>query len=105
HLGWRKIGGFVDLALERAFKYRAGQQSERIEIPPELQDREIEARTHMLEQLADHDDELLEQLLMDQTPTSEKVFQDLARETGESLGVSVLFGCATSSWGVRRLLK
>jgi len=100
-----KIGGFVDLALERAFKYRAGQQSERIEIPTELQDREIEARTHMLEQLADHDDELLEQLLMDETPSQEKVLQDLARETGESLGVSVLFGCATSSWGVRRLLK
>ena len=100
-----KVSGFVDLALERAFKYRPGQQSERIEIPPELQEREIEARTHMLEQLADHDDELLEQLLMDEAPTSEKVFQDLARETGESLGVSVLFGCATSSWGVRRLLK
>ena len=100
-----KISGFVDLALERAFKYRAGQESERIEIPSELEGREIEARTHMLEQLADHDDELLEQLLMDQTPTSEKVFQDLARETGESLGVPVLFGSASSSWGVRRLLK
>ena len=100
-----KVSGFVDLALERAFKYRAGKESERIEIPPELQDREIEARTHMLEQLADHDDELLEQLLMDQTPAPEKIFQDLARETGESLGVSVLFGSAISSWGVRRLLK
>jgi elongation factor G len=100
-----KVSGFVDLALERAFKYRAGKESERIEIPAELQDREIEARTHMLEQLADHDDELLEQLLMDQAPTPEKVFQDLARETGESLGVSVLFGSASSSWGVRRLLK
>ena len=52
-----------------------------------------------------HDDDLLEQLLMDQVPTPEKVFQDLARETGESLGVSVLFGSASSSWGVRRLLK
>jgi len=100
-----KVSGFVDLALERAFKYRAGQESERIEIPAELQDREIEARTHMLEQLADHDDELLEQLLMDETPSREKVLQDLARETGENIGVSVLFGCATSSWGVRRLLK
>src|SRR6476660_5177072 len=100
-----KVSGFVDLALERAFKYRAGQQSEPIEIPTELQSREIEARTHMLEQLADHDDELLEQLLMDETPTPQKVFQDLARETGESLGVSVLFGSAISSWGVRRLLK
>ena len=100
-----KISGFVDLALERAFKYRAGQSSERIEIPSELQEREIEARTHMLEQLADHDDELLEQLLMDETPAPQKIFQDLARETGESLGVSVLFGSAISSWGVRRLLK
>ena len=100
-----KINGFVDLALERAFKYRAGQSSERIEIPSELQEREIEARTHMLEQLADHDDELLEQLLMDQAPTPQKIFQDLARETGESLGVSVLFGSASSSWGIRRLLK
>lgn len=100
-----KISGFVDLALERAFKYRAGQSSERIEIPSELQSREIEARTHMLEQLADHDDELLEQLLMDETPTPQKIFADLARETGESLGVSVLFGSANSSWGVRRLLK
>jgi len=100
-----KITGFVDLALERAFKYRPGQGSERIEIPEELHDREVEARTHMLEQLADHDDELLEQLLMDQSPAPEKIFHDLARETGESLGVSVLFGSATSSWGVRRLLK
>ena len=100
-----KVSGFVDLALERAFKYRAGNKSERIEIPADLQEREIEARTHMLEQLADHDDELLEQLLMDEVPSREKMFQDLARETGESLGVSVLFGSASSSWGVRRLLK
>ncbi|HEY8434283.1 MAG TPA: GTP-binding protein, partial [Sphingomicrobium sp.] len=100
-----KISGFIDLALEYAFKYRPGQQSERIEIPAELHDREHEARTQMLEQLADHDDELLEQLLMDEAPTREKVLQDLARETGGNLGVSVLFGSASSSWGVRRLLK
>jgi elongation factor G len=100
-----KISGFVDLALEYAFKYRAGQESERIDIPADLQAREAEARTHMLEQLADHDDELLEQLLMDESPAREKVLQDLARETGDNLGVSVLFGSAISSWGVRRLLK
>ena len=100
-----KVGGFVDLALEYAFKYRPGQASERVDIPADLQDREHEARTHMLEQLADHDDELLEQLLMDEQPSREKVLQDLARETGGNLGVSVLFGSASSSWGVRRLLK
>jgi elongation factor G len=100
-----KITGFVDLALERAFHYRPGQESERIEIPPELQEQEAKARTQMLEQLADHDDELLEQLLMDETPDQSRVLQDLARETGESLGVPVLFGSASSAWGVRRLLK
>jgi elongation factor G len=100
-----KISGFVDLALEYAFKYRPGRESERVDIPADLQEREHEARTHMLEQLADHDDELLEQLLMDQEPAREKVLQDLARETGDNLGVSVMFGSASSSWGVRRLLK
>ncbi len=100
-----KISGFVDLALEYAFKYRAGQESERIDIPGDLQSRESEARTQMLEQLADHDDELLEQLLMDESPAREKILQDLARETSDNLGVSVLFGSAVSSWGIRRLLK
>ena len=100
-----KVTGFVDLALERAYHYVPGKESERIEIPEDLQQREAEARTQMLEHLADHDDELLEQLLMDQAPAQDRVIADLARETGESLGVPVLFGSATSSWGVRRLLK
>lgn len=60
---------------------------------------------HMLEQLADHDDELLEQLLMDEIPPPQRICQDLARETSDNLGVSVMFGCGTSTWGVRRLLK
>jgi len=100
-----KISGFVDLALERAYHYRPGAASEQIAMPEEIQQREAEARTQMLEQLADHDDTLLEQLLMDQAPEAQTIFTDLARETGENLGVSLLFGSAASSWGVRRLLK
>ncbi|HXH52963.1 MAG TPA: elongation factor G [Sphingomicrobium sp.] len=100
-----RITGFIDLALERAYHYQPGKESTQIDIPGELQEREAQARTQLLEQLADHDDELLEQLLMDEVPPREKVMQDLARETSENLAVSVLFGCATSSWGVRRLLK
>jgi elongation factor G len=99
-----RITGFVDLALERAFHYN-GKDSEPIDIPGEIQTREHEARNQMLEQLADHDDELLEQLVMEQSPAREKILQDLARETGESLGVPVLFGSAESGWGIGRLLK
>src|SRR4030095_5362849 len=97
-----KVSGFVDLALERAFHYRPGAASEQIAMPDDVQQREAEARTQMLEQLADHDDTLLEQLLMDQTPEAATIFADLARETGENLGVSVLFGSAARGWGGRR---
>ncbi len=100
-----KVTGFVDLALERAYHYRPGDASELIVMPTELAEREAEARTQMLERLADHDDDLLEQLLMDRVPEQATIFADLARETSENLGVSVLFGSASSSWGVRRLLK
>ena len=103
--GGEKVTGFVDLALERAFHYRPGSSSEQIDIPADLVTREAEARTQLLERLADHDDDLLEQLLMDQVPEQSTIFADLARETTENLGVSVLFGSASSSWGVRRLLK
>ena len=63
-----KITGFVDIALERAYYYRPGQPSEQKDIPADLADREALERTQMLEQLADHDDALLEQLLMDEMP-------------------------------------
>ncbi|HYN46212.1 MAG TPA: elongation factor G, partial [Allosphingosinicella sp.] len=100
-----KVSGFVDIALERAYYYRPGQESEQKEIPAELADREALERTQMLEKLADHDDTLLEQLLMDEIPDRETVFADLAKETGQGQIVPVLFGSATGTAGVRRLMK
>jgi elongation factor G len=100
-----KVTGFVDLALERAFHYRIGKPSEPIDIPEELAGREAEERYHLLEQLADHDDQLLEQLLMDEMPDRETIFADLTRETRENLVVPVLFGSAQNGFGIRRLLK
>src|SRR3546814_20087503 len=58
----------------------------------------------MLEQLADHDDVLLAQLLEDKAPSQETVLADLASETASNLVVPVLFGSATTSFGIRRLL-
>lgn len=100
-----RITGFVDLALERAYHYRPGAPSERIDIPADLAMREAADRFHMLEQLADHDDVLLEQLLLDEVPDLGTVFADLASETASGLVVPVLFGSATSGFGVRRMLK
>lgn len=100
-----RITGFVDVGLERAFHYRPGKPSEPMAIPDELVDAEHDERQHLLEQLADHDDALLEQLLMDMVPDPKTVLTDLARETQENLGVPVLFGSAANGFGVRRLLK
>jgi elongation factor G len=66
---------------------------------------EADARFHMLEQIADFDDEILEQLLSDVTPSRDAVFADLVKEMNEGLIVPVFFGSAANGFGVRRLLK
>ncbi len=100
-----QVAGFVDLALERAFLYQQGKPSQVIDIPAELAERETEARFHMLEQLADFDDQLMEQLLSDTTPDRDTVFADLVRETHEGLIAPVFFGSTAHGYGIRRLLK
>ena len=100
-----QVDGFVDLALERAYHYRPGQPSERIPMPAGVEMEEASARFHMLEQLADHDDILLEQLLSDETPDLDVVFGDLNRELAEGQAVPMLFGSALNGFGIRRLLK
>jgi elongation factor G len=100
-----KVSGFIDLALERAFVYRPNEPSTQVDIPGDLRDAEADARFHMLEQIADFDDELLEQLLSDVTPSRDAVFADLVREMNQGLIVPVFFGSAQNGFGVRRLLK
>ncbi len=99
------VSGFVDLALERGFVYREHAESEVIEIPADMQPEEKAERFAMLEKLADHDDELMEQLLADLEPPRDRVFADLTRELAEGLVTPVLFGSAEHGNGIGRLLK
>lgn len=100
-----RVTGFIDLALERAFVYRPGQSSARIDLPAEISAIEAEARFHMLEQLAEFDDTLLEQLISDIQPSQDIVFGDLALEMRERKITPVFFGSAQGDFGIRRLLK
>ena len=104
---WRNgiVSGFVDLALERAHVYKEHAPSEVIELSGEDLEREKTARFTMLETLADHDDELMEQLLEDIPPPRDRVFDDLSKELREGQVLPVLIGVATRSNGVLRLLK
>src|SRR5215475_6622302 len=99
------ITGFVDLALERAFVYKEHAPSEVVPLEGDALDREKTARFSMLETLADHDDELMEQLLEDIQPPRDKVFDDLAKELREGVTCPVLMGSAARTNGVLRLLK
>jgi elongation factor G len=99
------VTGFVDLALERAFVYREHAPSEVIALDGEALDSQKDARFSMLETLADHDDELMEQLLADIPPPRDRVFDDLAKELRDGVVCPALMGAATRTNGVLRLLK
>ncbi|MFM6932506.1 MAG: elongation factor G [Novosphingobium sp.] len=99
------VTGYVDLALERAYRYRPGKASERVVMPGEVQEREKAERSHLLETLADFDDALMESLLMDEQPDAGTVMTDLALDTGANKIVPVLLGSALTDGGVQRLLK
>jgi elongation factor G len=99
------VVGSIDLALERAYVWREFAESEVAEIPDDEKAREIEARFSMLETLADHDDHLMEQLLDEQEPPRDEVFDDLAADLRAGSVTPVLIGAAEKGNGVLRLLK
>ncbi|MBZ9710904.1 elongation factor G [Mesorhizobium sp. B2-1-8] len=97
--------GSIDLALERAYIYREYAESEVAEIPGDDKARELEARFSMLETLADHDDQLMEQLLEEIEPPKDAIFDDLAADLRDGAVTPVLIGTAEKGNGVLRLLK
>ncbi len=99
------VTGFVDLALERAFVYKEHAPSQVVPLEGDLVDLQKTARFSMLETLADHDDELMEQLLEDIQPPRDKVFDDLTCELREGVVCPVLMGTAVRANGILRLLK
>ena len=95
------VTGFVDLALERAFVYKEHAASEVVPLEGDIKPQ----RFSMLEALADHDDELMEQLLSDIEPPKDKIFDDLGKELRDGLVCPVLMGSAARTNGVLRLMK
>ena len=76
------VTGFVDLALERAFVYQEHAESKVIDMPADIAGIEKSERFAMLEKLADHDDELMEQLLSDMEPPRDCRVQGPVARTG-----------------------
>ncbi len=100
-----RISGFIDLVTEQAYHYHPGAAADEVAFPAALKEQEQAARTEMLEELANFDDHLLEELLEEINPSTEEILQDLKLELGADLVVPVLFGIAEQDYGVRPLLE
>lgn len=100
-----RISGFIDLVTEQAYHYHPGAAADAVAFPAALKEPELAARTEMLEELANFDDHLLEELLEEINPSTEEILQDLKLELGADLVVPVLFGIAEQDYGVRPLLE
>ncbi|HRW59140.1 MAG TPA: elongation factor G [Defluviicoccus sp.] len=100
-----RVTGFVDLVSERAFRWTEGKRSALVEVPSSVAPRTAEARTGMLEALADFDDALLEKLLEDVAPSTGEIYAGLTRDLREDLIVPVFFGSAEGMHNITRLLK
>ena len=100
-----QLTGYIDLVSEQAYQYHPGAPADPIPFPDSLKEQEQAARAEMLEELANFDDHLLEELLEEINPPQEEILQDLKLELGADLVVPVFCGVAEQDFGVRPLLE
>lgn len=101
-----KVTGVVDVVSERAWGFDGGRESTRLmSVPDSARELEAEARTELVERLAELDDALLEEFLSDVTPTPAELWENLTRDLAADLVVPVFLGEALTDEGVDRLMK
>ncbi len=100
-----QVTGYVDLVTGQAYRYRDNEGAIGVDAPDTVLERQEDARTQLLESLADFDDALLESLLEDQIPEPEEIMAYLRGTLADARVVPVLMGSAERDWGVRRLLE
>jgi elongation factor G len=99
------VTGYVDLASERAYRYRPGEASELIQIPSASASAEHEAHEALVEALADHDDALLEKVLEGVAPSPAEIYERLQKDSAAGAIAGVLLGAADRNHGIQRLWK
>jgi len=99
------VVGAVDLISERAWEFHEGQRSSLVELPPVMQAREQEARAELLDHLADFDDKLLEELIEDQKPGSDELYEVATKALQHHDLIATFLGAAAHGNGLTRLMK
>ena len=100
------FSGVVDLVNMKAILYKddLGQEWEVADIPEDLQDAANQARTELIEAVAEYDDELLEDYLEEKPIQPARLIQDIRKATLDISMTPVLCGSAFKNKGVQPLL-
>ena len=98
--------GIIDLVENRAIVYKdeLGKEQEIVEIPAELAERAAAAREHLLEEVSQYDDELLEMILEEQEIPAARLKQAIRTATLAIQLTPVLCGSSFKNKGVQPLL-
>jgi elongation factor G len=98
--------GVIDLIEMKGLRWteEMGENWETVEIPAELKAHAEEWRHKLYEQLADHDEKLMEKYVRGDEPTKDELRRALRKATLEVTGTPVLCGSAFKNKGVQPLL-
>src|SRR4051794_16936138 len=98
--------GIIDLVENRAIIYKdeLGKEQEVVEIPADQVERTAEAREHLLEEVSQYDDELLEMILEEQEIPTERLKEAIRAATLSIQMTPVLCGSSFKNKGVQPLL-
>jgi elongation factor G len=98
--------GIIDLVGNQAIIYKdeLGKEQEIIEIPADQAERAAEAREHLLEEVSQFDDELLEMILEEEEITPARLKQSIRAATLAIQLTPVLCGSSFKNKGVQPLL-
>jgi len=98
-----KFVGVVDIVSMKAYKYEKNKQVD-IDIPPELKDKVDEARTALIELVAETSEELMEKYFSGEEFTREELYKGIKAGIADGTIVPVLCGCALSNQAVNCLM-
>ncbi|HUV19627.1 MAG TPA: elongation factor G, partial [Ilumatobacteraceae bacterium] len=95
--------GVTDVLTHHAFVYDSGQ-AEPVEVPAELADQERAEHEHLVEDVIELDDDLLEQYLSGDEPSPDQLEHLLHDAVDRALAFPVLCGSATTPIGADQLV-
>jgi elongation factor G len=104
--GEAEFGGIVDLVRNRALVYQddLGQEWTEEDVPARMADEVSQARTELIEAVAEYDDDLMEAYLEGETIEVDRLKRDVRRACLDISITPVLCGSAFKNKGVQPLL-